>query len=210
MSLSVGDVSCVIADDHPILLHAMQSVLEDHGIRVTGTATSGETAIDVIGSIEPTVALVDLRLDGRNGIQVVRAVRRAGLATRVLLFTGYGNGHHLAEAMAAGADGFIQKDAPVSELLRAIEMICSGSRYVDPTLGREFIARRSERYPVLSARENTVLRLVADGQTNGGIAQALDVSEDSAQAAIQSVMRKLGATTRSQAVATALRRALIP
>jgi DNA-binding NarL/FixJ family response regulator len=203
-------VSCVVADDHPILLHAIQSVLEGHGIHVTGTATSGQGAIELIRSTSPTVALVDLRLEGADGIEVARILRRENVATRIILFTGIGNGRHLAEALALGVQGFIQKDAPVDELLRAIEMVCAGTPYIDPTMGREIAAQAAGQARVLTARESDVLRMVAAGQTTGGIADRLGVSEDAAQGSIQTVMRKLGATTRSQAVALAIRQALIP
>jgi len=204
------DVSCVIVDDHPILLHAMQSVLEAHGMRVVGTAVSGESAVDVICDASPTVALVDLKLEGFDGIRVIRALRRAQVATRVILFTGYGSSQQLREALAAGACGFIQKDAPVEDVLHAIRMVCEGMPYIDPTLSRELLTERSTCQPTLSRRESDVLNLIAAGQTTPAIAQQLGVSEDAAQSSIQTVMRKLGATTRSQAVATAVRQALIP
>jgi DNA-binding NarL/FixJ family response regulator len=161
-------VSCVVADDHPILLHAIQSVLEGHGIHVTGTATSGQGAIELIRSTSPTVALVDLRLEGADGIEVARILRRENVATRIILFTGIGNGRHLAEALALGVQGFIQKDAPVDELLRAIEMVCAGTPYIDPTMGREIAAQAAGQARVLTARESDVLRMVAAGQTTGG------------------------------------------
>jgi DNA-binding NarL/FixJ family response regulator len=202
------NLSCVVVDDHPILLHAMQTVLEANGIRVTGTATSGETAVELIASDPPTVALVDLRLEGFDGIRVVRALRRAESPTRVILFTGYGNGQHLREALKAGAYGFIQKDAPVTELLRAIRMVCDDQPYIDPTLSRELVTHG--RDASLTRRESDVLSLVAGGETTCSIATQLGLTEDAAQSSIQAVMRKLGATTRSQAVAMAVRHALIP
>jgi DNA-binding NarL/FixJ family response regulator len=204
------DATCVVVDDHPILLHAMKSVLEGHGIRVTGTATTGESAVELIRQTSPTVALVDLRLEGFSGIRVVRALRRAEVATRVILFTGYGSGQQLREALAAGAHGFVQKDAPVEDVLRAIEMVCAGMPYIDPTLSRELLTQRSQRHATLSPRESDVLGLVAAGRTTGAIADELGLSEDAAQSSIQAVMRKLDATTRSQAVAKAVRQALIP
>jgi DNA-binding NarL/FixJ family response regulator len=204
------DVSCVVADDHPILLHAMRTVLEANGIRVTGTATSGETAVELIVSDPPTVALVDLRLDGFDGIRVVQALHAAQSPTRVILFTGYGNGQHVREALKAGAYGFIQKDAPVTELLRAIRMVCDDQQYIDPTLSRQLVTSGTGRGSSLTRRESDVLSLVAAGQTTCSIATQLGLSEDAAQSSIQAVMRKLGAATRSQAVAMAVRHALIP
>lgn len=203
------NLSCVVVDDHPILLHAMQTVLEANGIRVTGTATSGEAAVELILSDPPTVALVDLRLDGFDGMRVVRALRRAQSPTRVILFTGYGNGHHLREALKAGAYGFIQKDAPVTELLCAIRMVCDDQPYIDPTLSRELVTHGTGRDASLTRRESDVLSLVAAGETTCSIATQLGLTEDAAQSSIQAIMRKLGATTRSQAVAMAVRDALI-
>jgi DNA-binding NarL/FixJ family response regulator len=208
--MTAQPISCVVADDHPILLHAMQSVLEGHGMHVIGTATSGQAAIELIRSACPTVALIDFRLDGVDGIEVARILRRESVTTRIILFTGYGTGRHLAEAFAVGVQGFIQKDAPMDELLRAIEMVCAGTPYIDPTMGREIAAQSAGQAQLLTARESDVLRLVAAGQTTGGIAEQLGVSEDAAQGSIQTIMRKLGASTRSQAVALALRQALIP
>jgi DNA-binding NarL/FixJ family response regulator len=155
------------------------------------------------------VALIDLKMPGMSGLDITRSLAEEGLGTGVILYTGYGTTYHMSEALAAGAMGFIKKDAAVEELILAVEMVSAGRHYIDPTLAAAILERRDVAKPTLSTRELQVIELVAAGHTTDSIARHLSVSSETAQTSIQTIMRKLGATTRSQAVATALRETMI-
>jgi len=202
------DISCVLADDHPLLIQAMRLVLKRHGVRVVGEAQRGEEAVELIRRLSPTVALVDLKLPGLSGIGVAKRVTDESLETAVLIFTGHGNADLLSEAMAAGARGFVNKDAPVEEVMRALEMVSCGRPYIEPSLASTILRGRGTR-PRLNPRDIRVLQLLAAGHTTEMISHHLATSVDGVQNQVQSIMRKLGATTRSEAVAAALRAELI-
>lgn len=204
----LAGITCVLADDHPLLIQAMRVLLKRHGVQVVGEAQRGEEAVDLIRRLSPAVALVDVKLPDLSGIGVARRVSSENLDTAVLIYTGYGNAHLLSEALAAGAMGFVQKDAPVEEVLRAFQMVCEGRPYIEPSLAPAIVHRRGAR-PSLSAPEIRVLQLLAAGQTTEAIRAELATSVDAVQYLVQSLMRKLGAATRSEAVATALRAELI-
>jgi len=204
----LAGITCVLADDHPLLIQAMRVLLKRHGVQVVGEAQRGEEAVDLIRRLSPAVALVDVKLPDLSGIGVARRVSSENLDTAVLIYTGYGNAHLLSEALAAGAMGFVQKDAPVEEVLRAFQMVCDGRPYIEPSLAQAIVHRRGAR-PSLSAPEIRVLQLLAAGQTTEAIRAELATSVDAVQYLVQSLMRKLGAATRSEAVATALRAELI-
>jgi len=203
------EISCAVADDHPILLSAVCSVLSKHGVRVIGTADKGADALELIRRRSPTVALIDLKMPDMSGLDITRSLVEEGLGTGVILYTGYGTTHHMSEALASGALGFIKKDAAVEELILAVEMVAAGRHYIDPTLAAALLERRDVAKPILSSREVQVIELVAAGHTTVTIANQLSISRETAQTNIQTIMRKLGATTRSQAVATALRETMI-
>jgi DNA-binding NarL/FixJ family response regulator len=207
--LTSPGISCVVADDHPILLNAICSVLSKHGVSVVGTAERGADALELIRSASPTVALIDLKMPGISGMEIARTLSREGNPTGVILYTGYGNNHNLSEAIAAGAKGFIKKDAAVEEVLLAVEMVSAGKPYIDPTLAAAMLDQRDLTKPVLSSRELQVIELVAGGHTSESIGVHLSVSSETVQTHVQTIMRKLGAGTRSQAVAKALRETII-
>jgi DNA-binding NarL/FixJ family response regulator len=207
--LKSSDISCVVADDHPILLNAVCLVLTKHGVRVTGTADKGVDALELIRETSPTVALIDLKMPGISGVEIARSLSTDGSKTAIILYTGYGNSHHLSESIAAGAMGFITKDAAVEEVLLAIDMVSAGKRYIEPTLAATMLERGNPTKSLLNPRERQVIQLVAAGHTSESIAAHLSVSTVAAQTIVQTIMRKLGAVTRSQAVATALRETII-
>jgi DNA-binding NarL/FixJ family response regulator len=207
--LTSPGISCVVADDHPILLNAICSVLSKHGVSVVGTAERGADALELIRRTSPTVALIDLKMPGISGMEIARTLSEDGSTTGVILYTGFGNNHNLSEAIAAGAKGFIKKDAAVEEVLLAVEMVSAGKPYIDPTLAASMLDQRDLSKPVLSSRELQVIELVAGGHTTESIGVHLSVSSETVQTHVQAIMRKLGAGTRSQAVAMALRETII-
>jgi two-component system response regulator DesR len=152
---------CLLADDHAGVLEAISAFLEAEGIDVVAQVQNGAAALDAIRELAPDVAIVDARMPGLSGIDVAREVTRCGHATRVIVYTGAADRALIIEAIDAGAGGFLLKDAPLANLLRAIEVVRDGGTYVDVGLVNELMSGSAS--VELTQRERDVLRLLADG-----------------------------------------------
>jgi len=202
-------VTCVIADDHPPVLQFLSRYLSNAGITITASTRDGEEALRKIEQTRPTVAVLDARMPRMSGLEVLRALNGKG-ETRVILYTGYGDDALLSDALDAGVAGVIDKEAPLDDLVRAIKIVAEGGTYLDPTAAAALIAqRRRNRTRELTQRERDVLRLLADGNSNEQIGAILSISPQTVRTHVQKAMEKLDASTRVQAVATALRDSLI-
>jgi DNA-binding NarL/FixJ family response regulator len=202
--------SCLIADDHPAVVEAVADVLEENGIEIAGRARDGHEALAKIESTRPDVALLDLRMPGHTGIEVARRLGKSVPETAVILYTAFGERALLTEAMDAGARGFVLKEAPLTEVVRAVELVASGRTYVDPILaGVLSSSAATQKVSELTQRERDVLRLLADGLSNEEIGKELFISPETVRTHVRKAMARLDADTRTQAVATALRHSLI-
>jgi DNA-binding NarL/FixJ family response regulator len=202
-----AQITCVIADDHPAVLDSVSRVLGTFGINIVAQARDGEDAIRAIEEHKPQVAVVDLRMPGMTGIAVAR---RAAAHTAMILYTGYSDRTLLVEALDAGVRGFVLKEAPLSDVSRAIETVAKGGIYVDPVLAGVLASgEATQQLTMLTQREREVLRLLADGMRNEEIGRELHIAGETARAHIRNAMRKLDADTRTHAVAMALRQSLI-
>ena len=203
-------ISCLIADDHPAMVVAVADVLGEHGIDVVGRAGDGVEALAKMETRRPQVALIDLRMPRLDGIELTRQARKSVPDTAIVLYTAYGDRALLVEAIDAGARGFVLKEAPLADLVRAIETVAGGGIYVDPVLAGVFAtAQATQRLPALTQRERDVLRLLADGLSNEEIGKRLFISPETVRTHVRKAMAKLDADTRTQAVAKALRQSLI-
>lgn len=203
-------ISCLVADDHPAMIEAVCDVLEESGIEIVGRARDGEEALSKIETRKPTVALVDIRMPRLSGIELARRAGRSAPETSVILYTAFGERALLTEALDAGVRGFLLKEAPLSDLVRAVEMVAAGQTYVDPGLaGVLASSEAAAKATRLTQREREVLRLLADGLTNEEIGKRLFISPETVRTHVRKAMDKLDADTRTQAVATALRQSLI-
>jgi DNA-binding NarL/FixJ family response regulator len=203
-------ITCLVADDHPAMVEAVCDVLENAGIEIAGRARDGEEALTKIETRQPEVALVDLRMPRMGGIELTRRAARVSPETGIILYTAYGERALLTEAMDAGARGFVLKEAPLADLVRAVELVADGGTYVDPVLAGVFArAEATSKLPSLTQREREVLRLLADGHSNEEIGKALFISPETVRTHVRKAMDKLDADTRTQAVAKALRQSLI-
>jgi DNA-binding NarL/FixJ family response regulator len=191
------------------MVEAVCDVLTEHGIEIAGRARDGEEALAKIAARKPTVALVDLRMPRLSGVEVAKQVAVKSPGTSVILYTAYGDRAQLMEAMDAGARGFVLKEAPLADLVRAVESVAGGGTYVDPVLAGAFARAAADKLPTLTQREREVLRLLADGQSNDEIGKQLFISPETVRTHVRKAMAKLHADTRTQAVAKALRQSLI-
>lgn len=200
----------VVADDHPAMLTAVAETLERAGVTVVARAGDGRAAVDAIERERPDVAVLDIQMPHVSGIDVARLVSADAPGTAFVFYTAFGDRALLAEALDVGARGFVLKDAPLQDLVRAVERVAGGEAYVDPVLAGILVgATTTSQLPTLTERELEVLRLLADGLANDGIGAELGISTETVRTHIRNAMGKLDADTRTHAVATALRQSLI-
>jgi DNA-binding NarL/FixJ family response regulator len=202
-------ITCVIADDHPPVLQFLARYLSSNGITVTASTRDGDEALQKIEQTRPTVAVLDSRMPYRSGIDVLKEITARGLSTRVILYPGFGDDALLSDALDVGVAGLLDKDAPIDDLVRAIHVVAEGGTYLDPTAAAALISNRRGQARPLTQREREVLRLLADGMSNEQMGAELFISPQTVRTHVQKAMEKLGAQTRVQAVATALRASLI-
>ena len=199
--------TCIVADDHPLVLDSVVRLLSAHGFKVLDRATDGESALDAVKRHKPDVAVIDVRMPGLSGIEVARKVR---LDTDVVLYTGYRDRTLVVDGLDAGIRAFVLKEAPADDLIRAITLVAKGGLYVDPMLVDVLVSpEAAAQLTMITPRERDVLRLLADGMRNKEIGERLSIAPDTARMHIRNVMKKLDADTRTHAVALALRQSLI-
>jgi DNA-binding NarL/FixJ family response regulator len=202
-------ITCVIADDHPAMLTAVADVLIKHGVDVVGRASDGQDALEQIEAKQPRVALVDVRMPRLSGIELAKRAAVVAPNTSIVFYTAYGDRALLSEALDVGARGFVLKEAPLPDLVRAVERVAAGDAYVDPVLAGVLVSAQTDKVPSLTQREREVLRELADGLSNEEIGKRLFISPETVRTHVRKAMAKLEADTRTQAVAKALRQSLI-
>jgi DNA-binding NarL/FixJ family response regulator len=203
-------VTCVVADDHPALVEAVCVLLEADGVEVVARAANGADALEAIERLTPTAAVLDVVMPGLGGIEVARLASASTPQTSSILYTGHSERELLVEALDAGARGFVLKETPLDELVRAVRLCAERQIYVDPLLAPTLVrGGANQPIPALSTRERDILRLLAQGKSNEEIGRALFISPDTVRTYIGRAMRKLNADTRTQAVAIALRESFI-
>ena len=203
--------SVVVCDDHPPIVDAVSRHLTRAGFAIVATAADGEAALAAVEKHRPSVCVADLRMPHVDGLELARPVGEVAPETFVLLYSGYSDRGLVQDALDAGARGVAIKDAPLDDLACAIDTVACGGLYVDPVLGAAFASAGRDGGPkLLTARERDVLRMLADGDSYAEIGATLYVAPDTVRSSVRRAMTKLGARTRTQAVALALRGALIP
>ncbi len=201
----------LVADDHPAILDAIaQYVSGEEGIELVARAVDGEQALRLIAERRPDVAVLDIRMPGPGGIEILKRLAGSEDAPAVILFTGNPEQGLLLESLDAGARGFLAKESPLADLMRAVRIVAGGGTYIDPLLGSILAGpQATDRLHALTKREREILRLLADGMRNEQVASVLFISPLTVRTHVKHAMDKLEADTRTQAVATALRQSLI-
>jgi DNA-binding NarL/FixJ family response regulator len=200
---------CLVADDHPALVAAISSFLEANGCEVVGRAADGYAALLGVQETRPDVALVDYRMPRLEGRELLTRLRDEAPETLVAVYTAAGDEQLVREAFEAGARAVVLKDAPLTDLARALETIQAGERYLDPALVRDTLGTPKADGPTLTPREREVLALLADGLSHQQIGKQLSISAETVRTHVRKACERLGARTRTQAVATAIRRGLL-
>jgi DNA-binding NarL/FixJ family response regulator len=204
-------IRLLIADDHPVVRDGLSGMLAaDPGFEVLGEAADGAEAVRLAQALQPDVILMDLRMPEMDGVTAIAELARRGVASRVLVLTTYDTDSHVLSAIEAGATGYLLKDAPRAELLRAVRAAARGEAVLSPSVATRLIDRvRSPDADPLSQRELEVLELVAGGSTNREAAAQLFVSEATVKTHLLHIYAKLGVSDRTAAVAAAFNRGLL-
>jgi DNA-binding NarL/FixJ family response regulator len=199
----------LLADDHEVVREGLRlALLRSPHIRVVGEAADGETAVGLAERRRPDVIVMDLRMPGMDGIEATEEIMRRIPDAKVLIFTAYSERALLQRGLESGARGYILKEAPHETLLRAIEKVNAGETFVDPAL-MSALTQTRQGTDVLTARERQILQLLADGMSNADVAGQLFISQETVKSHVRHILTKLEADTRTQAVAIALRDAMI-
>jgi DNA-binding NarL/FixJ family response regulator len=203
------EITCLIADDHEVVREGLRLALSrSPHIRVIGEASDGKSAVTLTERRRPDVVIMDLRMPDMDGLEATEEILRKLPETAVLIFTAYGERSLMQRGLESGARGYILKETPHETLIRAIEKVAGGDTFVDPALMAEFIAGKGQM-EVLTPREREILQLLADGMSNVDVAAKLFISQETVKSHVRHILAKLEADTRTQAVAIALREAMI-
>ena len=210
-------VRLLVVDDHEVVRAGLRTLLAlETDVEVVGDAGSGEAAIRQAATLRPDVVLLDVVMEGMGGIEACRALRSLPEPPRVLMLTSYSDDDAVISSILAGASGYLLKNTPRGELLRAIRAVAAGQELIDPSVTGKVTRRLAQLATAppplpdpLSEREREVLALIARGCTNREIAQRLVISEKTAGHHVSHILDKLGLARRSEAAVYAVRNRLV-
>jgi two-component system, NarL family, response regulator len=206
--MSRDDIRVLLADDHAIVRSGVAEILNHQpGITVAAQAADGAEAVDLYRRHHPDVALVDLRMPALDGVHVVEQIRAEFPDAVIVILTTYDTDDDIERALRAGAKAYLLKDVAPGDLVACVRAVRAGRRWVSPAIAAK-LADRLTRVQ-LTPREMDVLRLLAEGRANREIAAALFVSEGTVKIHITHLYEKLGVTSRTTAISTAVRRGLV-
>lgn len=210
-------IRILVADDHPVVRDGLLAMLGTQpDFLVVGDASTGGEAVEQTALVHPDVILLDLEMPEVDGVEALRRLRATFPEVRVIVFTAFDSDERIVEALRAGAQGYLLKGAPRDEIFGAIRVVREGGSLLQPVVASKLLRHMSRRAgdpgsspDPLTARETDVLRLLAQGKTNKEIASELGISERTVKFHVSSVLAKLGAGNRTEAVTIAARKGLV-
>lgn len=194
----------LIADDHPIIVSGLQSVLRGSDFEIVGVETRGDRVPDAVARAQPDILILDISMPGRSGLDVLTELRERGDPCRVVMLTAGIDDQGLMRALDLKAEGVLLKEGRPANLIRALEKVRSGMRVVDDALLQRALDLKMGGTPdgtafeALSPREQMVARQVAEGRRNKEIAEALGISEGTVKVHLHNIYEKLGVTNRTE------------
>ena len=211
-----GTLRLLLADDHRMLRQGLRRSLEEFGFDVVGEAADGHEAVELARRLRPDVVLMDVSMPVLDGVEATRAVRRDAPDTQVVMLTMHSDADIIARALQAGAAGYLVKDCSIEEVVDAVRMAASDWATLSPNIASSMLAEvgrfdesRRDEDPVISAREEEVLQLVADGFSLPEVAEKLFISQKTVKNHLASIYQKLDARDRTQAVLRAVRMGIV-
>ena len=205
--MSPPALRCLIVDEHPVVRQGIRALLERELPGVEVLDASSASAAVAGGQRAPDVVVVDPSHAGGNVEGLVAELRESLESSAIVVFTGNGGPRLLADALKAGVKGYVRKDSPPEDLVRAIRAAHSGEFYVDPALSSTIVLEEGDR--TLTARQREILQMLADGMQTEAVARKLGLSTETVRTHTKRILAKLHADTRTQAVAIAIRNGLI-
>jgi two-component system NarL family response regulator len=201
-------IRVLLADDHAVVLEGLGAMIgRQSDMVVVAEADCGEEAVDLWHEHRPDVALVDLRMPGLNGVDVIREIRRADAAAHIIILTTYDTEEDIYQGIRAGVRGYLLKDSRRNDVLDAIRRVHAGEMLLSPDMNAKLAQRVTE--DALTDRERAVLALLAEGKSNRDIGTAIHIEESTVKSHVKSIFRKLHVVSRTEAVTVALRRSLL-
>jgi DNA-binding NarL/FixJ family response regulator len=206
-SLNTKKIRLMLVEDHILMRMGLVSATRiEPDMVVVAEVDDGRKVVENYRKHKPDVILLDLRLPGMGGIQVIKALCQESPDVRVVVLSSYGGGDDVAMAIQAGASGYVLKNMPLQQVLEAVRVVHFGGQYIP----REIASRLSQRlHSDMSTREIEVLRLIAQGRSNKEIAAELGIVEGTVKAHVTNIFGKLGAVDRTQAITIAVKRQIL-
>lgn len=206
MAAALDTFHCLIVDEHPVVRQGVRALVENAfpGVEIADVSDP-ESAPDEAAPAKPDVVVIDPRREGPDLEPTIASLHERGAA--VVVFTSDGGARMLAEALKAGVKGYVRKDSPPEDLVRAIKAALRDEFYVDPALSSAIVLEESDR--TLTARQREILQMLADGMQTDAVARKLGLSTETVRTHTKRILAKLDADTRTQAVAIGIRNGLI-
>jgi len=205
-------IRILLADDHAVVREGLRALLEQQpDIEIVAEAGNGEAALELLNMHAPDVIILDMKMPGFTAVETITAVKQQRPETQVLVFTSYAEDSQVRDALTAGATGYLLKDALREDLIRAVREVSAGRAWLHPQAQRQmldWLRRRPSPIDNLTARERSVLSLLAAGQSNKQIARNLELTEGTVKGYVSHVLDKLGVADRTQAALLAQREGL--
>ena len=208
--MPTDSIRVILADDHAVVRKGIREFLTEPGdIEVIAEASDGEEAIALLEREKPDVAVLDIQMPKRSGIDVCRHIRAQHWPIGILMLTAYDDAPYVLAVLQAGANGYVLKTADADDIIQAVYDVHEGKSVLDPTIARKLmtqLAGQSIDKPIesLTPREMDVLKLAAQGLTNKAIGAQLNVSDRTVQGHLANIFSKLHVTTRTEAVMRAV------
>lgn len=209
-------IKVMLADDHVLMREGIRQLLEFDGtIEVVAEANDGEECIHKLLEVKPQILLLDINMSGKNGIEVLKEIKKQNIDVKVLILTVHDSIEYLVKAVELGVNGYILKDSESAELKKAITVIMNGESYIQPklvpALNNRLVARDIDKDKInsLTSRELEVLIQVANGLFNKEIAASLNISERTVKNHISNIFRKIEVFDRTQAAVFAIKNDLV-
>lgn len=205
-------IRVVLADDHILVRQGVRALLEREGILVVGEASDGQEAQRLVQREDPDAAVMDISMPMFNGLNAALSLSRSSPRTKLILLTRHNEQQYVAEALRCGVRGYVLKDQAANDLVRAIREVCSGQVYLSPGVSRAVVdayATPGQPKDTLTAREQQVLQLIAEGKTTKDIAALIHVSAKTVETHRARLMQKLGIHEIAGLVRYAIRKGLV-